>query len=333
MANIQDVARAAGVSVTTVSLVLNNKGNISPETRAHVLKVVADMGYTRSVHARNLRDNQSRVIGYPWDRRRSDFNPVLDNFLYEVMRLNESSGRHLLMFMAEQNNTLQTYTDLIDSKRVDGFILSHTDREDERVAYLYENHVPFVAFGRTLSKYDELTHWVDVDGTWGIFSAVEHLLQQGHQHIGFIGWPQGSAAGDARFAGYTSALESQGVKVDEALVMRTVNETPNGYEAAMRLLKRNKALTAIVAVSDNLAVGALRYISENNVRIAITGFDNTPLADFTVPPLTSVHQPVKEAAALSITMLNAQLIGKPVEVKHHLLKPKLIIRDSSLLSR
>lgn len=331
MTDIKQVAKAAGVSVTTVSLVLNNKGSISPETRAHVLQVVERLGYTRSVHARNLRDNQARVIGYTWDRKRSGFNPVLDNFLYEMVRLSEEQGRHLLLFTTDTDNVTESYRALIRSKRVDGFLLSHTERNDERVAYLHAARVPFVAFGRSLSPMDEHTHWADVDGRAGLLQVIAHLAGLGHQRIGMITWPIGSASGDSRYAGYVDGLHAHGIAYDEALVMRTTNDSDSGYAAARDLLNQPEPPTAIACVSDIIAFGAQRYLIEHGLQVALTGFDDTPIANFVVPSLTTVRQPLERIAEVISDMMGAQIDGQVVEQKQHLLEPELIIRQSSVI--
>lgn len=328
--NIKRVAEAAGVSTTTVSFVLNNRGKISEKTRQRVLEAVEQLGYTRSAAAVNLRSQETRVIGYAWDKKRSRFNPVLDNFLYELLRLSEADGRHLLLFSQNLEDGIQPYRQLYESQRVDGFILSHTRQDDERFAYLESEGIPFAAFGRSASPYDDLTHWVDVDGAAGISDAVRHLVEQGFERIAFIGWPVGSVSGDARYHGYTATVSVLGLPDVPGWVVRTTNDIGGGYAAAHQLLGLPNPPDAIVAVSDTVAMGALRCVQEAGRRLGITGFDDTPVAEFSSPTLTSVQQPIEQAAELLTEMLFAQLAGRPLTTRHHLLKPELIIRDSSL---
>ncbi len=330
MPSIKEVARAAGVSVTTVSFVLNNKGNISDETRQRVLNVIADLDYTPSAHARNLRDNQARVVGYAWDKTRDRFNPVLDNFLYEMLRLCEQSGRNLLLFSNDAEIGLDPYRTLIDSRRVDGFILSHTRQNDPRFEYLYNANIPFAAFGRSNSPIDELVAWVDVDGSAGTAAATHHLIQQGHEKIGFIGWPIGSVSGDRRYFGYMQTAERAGLPQPDKYVMRATNDSASGYHAAQHLLTLPTPPTAIVCVSDVIALGVLRYRIESSCQVAVTGFDDTPIAEFSYPALTSVRQPIAAVAELLVEMLFLQLDERDILTPHHLLKPELVVRASSL---
>jgi DNA-binding LacI/PurR family transcriptional regulator len=329
MPSIRDVAEQAGVSVSTVSLVLNDKGNISPETRQRVLEIVEQLGYIRSSRARSLRDQQSRVIGYAWDKRRSEFNPVLDNFLYAMLRHAESYGRNLLLFSTENSIEVDMYRDLVASKRVDGFVLSHTVQNDPRFVYLHQSGVPFVAFGRSNTPLDNDVHWVDVDGQSGTHAAAEHLAQHGHRRIGFIGWPEGSVSGDSRWLGYARALRECDIAPDQATEIRTENNIRDGYVAGERLLQAADPPTAVVCVSDVIAAGALRAFAAAGARIAVTGFDDTPIAEFMHPTLTSVRQPVGRAAEVLIDMLLAQLDGQPPTIRQALLQPELIIRESS----
>ncbi len=329
---IADVAELAGVSVATVSLVLNGKGNISDATRARVVQAAQSLGYTPSAHARNLRGNQARVVGYAYDRNRSRFNPVLDNFLYEVLRISESHGRNVLLFAHESGTGVDAYRNLVKSRRVDGFILSHTQQDDERFAYLQSNHIPFGAFGRSSSPLDTGAHWVDVDGESGMADAVQHLMSYGYRRIGFIGWPQGSVSGDARYNGYIKTLQAAGLPINFNWICRTQNDIMSGYEAGMSLMSLAEPPEAIAAVSDIVAVGILRGMREQGKRIAVTGFDDTPIAEFSHPPLTSLQQPIDEVARLLMDMLIAQFDKRAVAVPHHLLKPRLVVRASSTLN-
>lgn len=331
MPSIKDVARKAGVSITTVSLVLNNKGNISPETRERVMDVVREMDYTRSIHARNLRDNESRVIGFAQSYKRTSLNPVLDQFLYEMVKRLEAAKRHILLFTVDQDSSTDEYRSLIDSRRVDGFVLSFTEQNDNRFAFLYEADVPFVAFGRSFSYLDDLTHWVDVDGASGVHQATEHLIAYGHRRIGFIAWPEGSASGDSRYHGYREALQAHGIAYEPHLTVRTTDSVTSGYAAAQSLLELPDAPTAIIAASDTLAAGAVHCMIGMGRRVAITGFDNTPIAEFMYPALTSIQQPIEAVAEITVAMLLAQLEGRDITQKSHLLEPELIVRASSTL--
>lgn len=333
MSSIKQVAQVAGVSVTTVSYVLNDKGNISPETRQKVLRVIEELNYKPSVRGRSLRAQQSHIIGYAWraplDLREG--NPVLDSFLHEVINLLEDQNFHVLIFNDPRETKLETYRDLVNSERVDGFILANTEVDDQRVAYLHEADFPFVSFGRSASPLDAETAWVDIDGHAGIYQATEHLIQQGHEQIALLGWPQRSVAGDARQAGYIQALADYGLPFNPDYIMAGDNLVTAAYVNTRRLMSLAQPPSAIVALSDIMALGAGRYLNEGGLRVALTGFDDTPTAEYITPPLTSLRQPIEQVAALLVEMLLKQLRGEALDQAQHILKPELIIRASSLI--
>jgi len=330
MVSIRDVAQEADVSVTTVSLVLNNKGNISEITRTRVMQAVETLGYKRSFRAQNLRNQQSRIIGYASKSQSVAYNFVLSEFLAHLVQGVERYQRHLLLFSNPVTSSTDVYRRLIETDVVDGFVLSFTEENDERFEFLHNESIPFVAFGRSLSPYDNLVHWVDVDGKDGMYQATQHLIEQGHERIGFIGWPPGSASGDARFQGYLKALNEANLSPNEAWVIRAEDAIDTGYNATHELLQNAPNLTAIVAISDMLAVGALRYFNAAGKRLAVTGFDDNPISRSTHPTLTTVRQPIIEIAERVTELLDDQLSGRTPKQQTYLLLPKLIIRNSSI---
>jgi DNA-binding LacI/PurR family transcriptional regulator len=333
MISIREVAQAAGVSVTTVSYVLNNRGNISEETRQKVLEVVEKLGYVPRIGAQSLRDNRARIIGYPWN---FDYNPretnnILEEFLHHTMFYVEQRGRHLLLVRAPTEGGLAVYDDLIKSQRIDGFILSHTAPHDERLPHLYKSHFPFVAFGRSMSPLDDVMSWADVDGTGGIRLVVQHLFEQGHRRLAFITWPPGSLPGDERFRGYTETLAELGLSFDPDLVTVAEHRVAAGYQAGQHLMRLPNPPTAIIAVSDTVALGAMQAFRDMGRYAAITGFDDMPIGEFHTPSLTSVQQPIMEIAAILADMLIQQIDEPDTYLpQQHLLLPSLVIRESSL---
>lgn len=329
--SIKDVAEHAGVSAATVSLVLNDKGNISDQTRQRVLEAVKTLGYKRNSLGRSLRSQRSYIIGYAQRTHRDALNPVMDHFLFSIADAVESAGWHVLLFNVDHANLVMPYQDLFDCGRVDGFILSYTEHNDSRFRYLHEVGVPFVAFGRSHTEMDQVTHWVDVDGAAGTYAATMHLIEQGFQDIGFVGWPPGSASGDARFDGYVRGMRECGLTIHSEWVIRVENYTFEGRKAAERILSLDTRPNAIVAISDVVAIGVQQRLAEANTRIAVTGFDDTPWTEFITPMLTSVQQPITQVAEILTDMLIRLIEERPIDTRQHLLEPRLIIRQSSLL--
>lgn len=220
------------------------------------------------------------------------------------------------------------------TNRVDGLILSATNLNDPRIRYLIEEGFPFVAFGRANPEWDFC--WVDVDGTAGLRQAVEHLIAGGHRRIACLAWPESSLTGQHRLAGYTQAMATAGLDVDPAWVVRVLeNDFAGANSATRRLLALGEAQrpTAIVCLSDLMAVGALNAALDAGLEVgrdlAVTGFDDAPIALYARPPLTSIRQPVAVVAELAVQMLLSLIRGEAPDERQVLLESQLIVRAST----
>ena len=333
---IKDVAARSGVSYQTVSKVLNNQGNVSAETEARIWQAVEELGYKPNISARNLRTQSSNLIGYAWQRSIDDSpRPILDQFLYDAVYTFEQHGFHLLTFLVDVNDesNVPIYKELYDRRQVEGFILADTNHNDPRIAYMMEQEIPFASFGRANAEWDFC--WVDIDGGHGLRIVVDHLIERGHQHIGLLTWPEGSEAGAYREEGFTSGLHQAGLDVRPDWVLRGNNSVQFGAAGMQhfRSLPEAERPTAVVCISDLIAIGALNDASAAGLRvgqdIAITGYDDIPMAQYFTPSLTTVRQPIATVGQQVVDLLLKQIKGQPIAEKGILLKPELIIRESS----
>lgn len=335
---LKDVARRAGVSYQTVSKVLRNQIQVTPEVRARVQQAVEELGYRPNITARSLRLQTSHLIGYSWKSAHERFvAPILEEFEQSIVDAAERLGYHILLFPYHQGPDLyRTYEELVYSGRVDGFILSDLEFDDPRIPVLDRLEVPLVAFGRTHSGSATFPY-VDVDGRAGIRQAVAHLLEQGHQRIAFLGWPEHSRVGTDRLSGYWEAMEAAGLPVDPAWIMRSSGQYDFGYAAAHTLLDlpAQRRPSAIVTVYDLIAVGAVQAAQERGLQVgpdvAVTGFDDTPFPPYLLPGLTTLRQPAWEVGQRVVELLVRLFQGdEPAESELHVLvSPELVIRDSS----
>lgn len=332
---IHDVAREAGVSIATVSYVLNNRGSVAPETRERVLAISRALNYRPSMTARNLQASETRLFAYSWrPAPPGAFNPILDQFLRSMAQSAAHHGYRLLVYPTDSiEQELAAYQTLVGENRVDGIVLSNTNYADPRVSRLLEWGFPFVSFGRTgeESRYP----WVDVDGFAGALAATRHLLAMGHRRIVGLGWPQGSLAGHHRLDGFRAALAEAGIANVEAQIVRAENLQEAARDAVRPLLQLPAAQrpTAILAVSDLMAIGVLNVAEELGVRVgselALVGFDDSPIARFLRPALSSLAQPIEEVGERLIAMLTDLCNGREPAARELLLAPTLIVRDSS----
>lgn len=334
---IRDVARRAGVSTATVSYVLNDSRPVSQETRRRVLAVVQELGYRPSVIARGLQAGESRIIGYSWQPAPANqFNPILEKFIHTVAEATSQHGYHVLTFpYPEPYDEVEVYQEMVESGRVDGFVLPNTRFNDQRIRYLMEVDFPFVAFGRSNPEWD--FPWVDVDGADGVGQAMAHLLERGHQRIACVAWFETEPAGEHRLSGYYGAMAGAGLPVDPEWVMRMKNDYFQAYQATQTLLKLppDRQPTAVVALSDLMAIGVMNAAADAGLTVgrdlSVVGFDDAPVAGYLRPALTSLRQPIREVGENAVRMLVDLVRGGQLSPCHVLLKPCLIVRDSTAL--
>jgi DNA-binding LacI/PurR family transcriptional regulator len=336
---IRDVARRAGVSTATVSYVLNDSRPVGAETRQRVLQAAEELGYRPSVIARGLQARESRMIGYSWRPAHPDqFEPILEKFLHSIAGAAERQGYHVLTFPCpELHDEVKVYREMVRSHRVDGFILPNTNLNDRRICYLMEVNFPFVAFGRANPDWD--FPWVDVDGADGVRQAVDHLVELGHRRIACLAWPEESLTGQYRLQGYLATMADAGLTVPPQWIVRTENYYERSYQAAQAWLAMPpiERPTAIVALSDLMAIGVMNAAADVGLKVghelAVVGFDDAPVAAFLRPSLTSLRQPISEIGERMMSMLVGLVHGRKPRPTQVLLKPQLIVRDSTTHSK
>ena len=345
---VADVADTAGVSRQTVSNVLNAPQRVRPETRARVEEAIATLGYLPNRAARALRVQASQLIGYRVEPvHEESLASIHDRFLHALAEAGREADHHLLLFTADDaEDELAACARLYRAGGVDGFVLYGIGHGDPRPQALLRLGAPFAAFGRT--DFDAGQHpWVDVDNAAGTAAAVDHLVARGHRRVAFLGWPEGSQVGDHRATGWRTALDKHGLLAESAeLDIRGDDSVAGGAALASYLLDRDHPPTAIVAVSDTLAVGAAQAARVRGRSLgrdlAIVGFDDTPTAR--VLDLSSVRQPIEAVGRAVIRALLEMLPAAPpapapaapaadgrADAPHtgRLVAPTLLVRASS----
>ncbi len=331
---LKDIASRVGKSVTTVSRALNDYDDVSADTKALIRHVAEEMGYTPNILAQRLRKRRADTIGLilpTFGPRFSD--PFFSEFIAGIGNQAAELGFDLLVSTRPPGDKeMLAYQANIRGQRVDGFILVRTRRRDARIAYMLEAGFPFVAFGRT--ENHQAFPFVDEDGEYGMRMIVRHLTQEGHGRLAFIAAPDDLMFAHHRLQGFRAGLREAGIPIEEALVVQGDLSEKGGYEQARRLLDRPSPPTAIAACNDLMALGAISAARERGLvvgrDIAITGFDDIPMAEHSSPPLTTVHQPIYQIGQMVCQMLVGLLQGGEIEQDHIILKPSLVIRQSSI---
>ncbi|HSF83580.1 MAG TPA: LacI family DNA-binding transcriptional regulator [Anaerolineales bacterium] len=330
----QDVADAAGVSRTTVSLVLNNVPGtqISEETRQRVIKAAHELNYVPDAAARALVSRRSQIIGLVLTRRpdqvASDgfLTQILDGLLEVVHR----SGLRLLFDIIEPEHQKRDYLRLVRAKHIDGIILSGPRFDDEALRALERDKVPVVLMGQLP---DSNIHSVDIDNRNAAQAAVTHLINLGHTRVACITNASlfYTAAAD-RLEGYRNALEEAGITYDEGLVRYGDFNVRSGYEQMCHLFDQNVHFTSIFVASDEVAIGVKAAIRERGLRIpqdiAMVGFDDLPISGYLDPPLTTISVPAIQLARQASTILIKLLNGEEVLEHKVILESPLHVRES-----
>lgn len=334
MPTIKDVAREAGVSIATVSYVLNKKDTfVSKDTRRTVLEAIERIGYTPNVTARNLKASRTKLIGYAWHEVPYDqVNPVLDRFTYYLAQAAEAAGYHVLTFTHPTDDPLPVYNDLIRTQRVDAFVLAGTVRDDARIRFLKEAEFPFVSFGRSNLDWD--FPWVDTDGQQGVREATEYLISLGHTRIGMAAWPEESISGGFRVQGYLDALDAAGIPFQPEYLVRGEHSEQAGRDALnyWYSLPADKRPTAMVAITDLVAIGIINEAERCGLVVghdlSVVGYDDVPMSQYLRPALTTVQQPILEIGQAMVQLLETVLRQDVLPEQHMLIPPRLIVRDS-----
>ena len=329
-----DVAKHAGVSRTTVSLVLNNirRVQISEETRQKVLQAADELGYVPNAAAQALARRRAQTIGLVLTR--SPHHIAFDVFINEILKgLIHSIHRYklrLLLDIVEPEHRAEAYLQLVQAHQIDGLILSGPRSNDDALRVLEQVEFPVVLMGHLP---DGRFYSVDVDNNAAANMAVEHLLSLGYTQIACITHADRSyIAVEERLRGYRQALESAGLDYRAQLVRYGDFSTQSGHEQMNDLLNGTTRLEAVFCTSDTVALGAKAAIRERGFNIprdiALVGFNDLPFARYIEPPLTTVHLPAQEIAQRASEILIKLLNGELPDEKHVVLGTELVVRSS-----
>lgn len=326
---IYDVAREAGVSIATVSKILNGKGKISPSTRRRVLEAIERLGYQPNLLASALTGKRTQTLALL-------VPDVANPFFAEVARSVEDRGRALgftviLCSTDNQDDRLARYLAVLKQKRVDGLIIG-TGVEDLRLlAELKEEGLPFTLIARDLRSLPVTS--VRVDDFVGGYLAAQHLVELGHRKMAVLTESLKVMSSRERVRGFRQALEEAGVPFPEEAVYTCAARVDDGRRKALAVLAAADPPTAIFAGNDLIAIGVLQAAKETGMAVpddlSVVGFDNTVLATICDPPLTTVAQPIEEMGKQVVDWLVRELNGEADVKQRVILRPELIVRAST----
>ncbi len=326
---MSDVAREAGVSLMTVSRVVNDKGEISPATRQRVLEIIERLGYRPSGIARGLATRHTSTLGLV-------IPDVANPFFAEVARSAEhvayAEGYNVFLCNTEEDAQRElAVLESLEEKRVDGVLLCSSRLDDNELQEAVARHPAAVLINRRLAG--NVVGRVLVDDEAGGQEAVQHLLQAGHRAVGFLAGPPASHSGQQRAKGYRAALAAAGLPDTPAWVRHCSPMVAGGLTATRQLLLDHPELTALFCYNDLVAVGALQACAELGravpTDLAIVGFDDIPLAALVTPPLTTCRVPRHELGSQAMRLLLDRINGCTEECQEIVLRPTLVVRASA----
>jgi LacI family transcriptional regulator len=329
-ATIREIASAAGVSIATVSRVLNERPGVADETRSAVLRVVRDRGFSANRSARALSGGRTGLIGVMLPMVEASYFSSIVAGAAEA--LYEQDMRMVLCPTLHHHEREVTLLDRLMHGTTDGAVLMLPEESNSELKVLRRKGYAFVIVDPRVAP-DEGIPAVSAANASGARAATEHLLALGHRRIGAITGPRQYLASSERLTGFHAAMSGAGVQPDSALILDSSFGIEGGALAATELLDHADPPTAIFAFNDNTAIGALRVARERGLRVpedlSVVGFDDSEQSAIVSPSLTTVRQPLAEMGRMAVSLLARVLENQRLEALHVELQTRLVVREST----
>ena len=328
---IREIADLAGVSVATVSRVMNGRDDVAPETRELVQKIVREHGYTTNRSARGLSAGRTGFVGATVPL----VHPAYFSFILSgaAEALYERDMRLVLCPTQHEHDREVSLLERMMHGTTDGGLLILPQESAEELELLLEHGYRFVVVDPLLPLNERIPA-VSAAHSAGADLAVKHLLSLGHRRIAAITGPRGWIATEERLRGFHAALGAAGILAEADLVVESPQfEIESGRAAARKLLDLHEPPTAIFAFNDNIAIGALQAAREREISVpdalSVVGFDDVEAAEIVSPPLTTVRQPLAEMGRMAVSLLERLIEGQRIEALHVELRTQLVVRAST----
>ncbi|WP_173915412.1 LacI family DNA-binding transcriptional regulator [Halobacillus sp. Marseille-Q1614] len=316
MATIKDVAKRAGVAVSTASYALNGIDKVSSATIEKVLKAAQELNYKKSGFASDLKRTKTNTIALIL----SDLSgPYYSELIKGVQEVTASNGYDLIA-CSSVGGDKSTASKFLKEKRVDGAIVLAQNITTELIKSSAREDFPVIVLDREVdSPY--AVH-VEVNNWQGGYEATEYMINKGHRTIAYVSGPLNSHDNEERFKGYLKALEHHDIPYQSRWKIGGEFTREGGYRATKMLIAQQNLPEAIFFANDEMAIGGLQAFSEKKIKvpedISVIGFDDIQLSEYVHPPLTTVKQPKYEAGALAVHLIFQLLAGEKVEKTYNL---------------
>jgi len=329
---MRDISKKAGVSVTTVSHVINETRIVSDELRLRVLSAMEELRYRPNALARSLRRGETTTIGLIVP---NNANPFFSEIARGIEDTTYKEGYSLILCNSDDDVSRELrYTRTLIDKQVDGIIFVAAGGSEDSLQLLDDRNVPFVIVDRNISSVSADS--VLIDNRSGGEQATDHLLQLNHRRIGCITGPSNLNSSIDRVVGYIDTLKRAELKIDNNLIVKGNFDFDSGYRCANELFALKKPPTAIFACNDMMAIGAIRAAEDADIEVpsqlSVVGFDGIPLAKYVTPPLTTVQQPKHELGQIASELLLSRIQNKELPIRQRILDTILMIRESTTIA-
>lgn len=328
--SIKDVAKLAGVSIATVSRVLNKKGKYSKKTEEKVLKVVDDIGYQVNYNAKSLRTKISHTIGI--------LVPDISNYFFanlvqEIEKsLFENSYSTIICNTDRSLKKEKTYLQILENKNIDALIAISGNIEKGFEFSSKNKKIPYICIDREPANLED-TIYISSDHFMGAYQATSHLLRTGCKQLAFLGPKKMSSSSKRRFDGYLKALEDNKIDFNENKNHIYIPPNKDLKQQVDLFLDKNPNTDGIFAINDKLAIELIQILKDKNIKvpqeISIIGFDDIPACQYTSPKLTSIKQDIKTIAEETVKNIINYIKNLDQEKKTILVPTQLIIREST----
>ncbi|ANY65826.1 LacI family transcriptional regulator [Paenibacillus sp. BIHB 4019] len=336
MVTIKDIAKAAGVSPSTVSRVVSKHPRISKETADKVKRIMAEMGYHPNAMAKSLVSKTTNTLAIMLPRPAEEL--FQDFFFGELLRgiLTHSTraGYDMLLTTATgEHDEIETVSRLVLGRRVDGVILLSARVKDPLIQYLNEQRFPSVLIGRTDDSNPHILT-VNNNNVQAAYDAAQHLILQGHERIGFVSGPRNLTVSYDRMEGYRQALANAGLKLNSEWVVEGEFLQESGFRAMSFLMEMPDRPTALIVIDDVVAFGVLRGLTELGYSvpddICIVSFNNIALSELATPPISSTDIGTYQLGYTASQKLVRLIQDEPIHQSSTIIPHRLIVRESSM---
>lgn len=330
---LKAIARELGVSVTTVSRSLNGKAQeygISPKTEEAVRKAAQRLNFSPDPLARGLRLNRTLSIGLIIP---DISNPYFAAIAKNVEMAARAAGYSVILCDSEENTDLEAESlTLLRGRKVDGLIIAPVGQSAEHFETLQEERPPAVVIDRHFPRLK--LPYVISDNYKGAMEATRHFIERGHRTIACVQGLARTSPNQERVRGYQAALTEHGIAVDESLVAGSSFSEENGYICAKLLIKKSRGITAILALSNLIALGILRALSEEGIGVpedvSVICFDDQPYCAYLNPPMTAVEQNKEQMGRIAVRLLLDQIQSAQGPIQEGIVLPTRLIERGSV---